>query len=222
MPLIRKRKTNRGQTSKETFQKAVECIAGGKSVRATAKEYNICHVSLNRYYKKCNPDLQNSVPFGYVAHNRIFTEEEEVILARYLKQVSDLYYGLSIEGVRLLAYQCAVHFNKVMPPNWEVKGTSGKDWYYGFMKRNPSLTLRQPEATSLSRAINFNRHNVNLFFDNLEKVLDEHKFQPHNIYNVDETGILTVSLKSSLSIFQNLFSTFFLFPGITTHKSYCN
>jgi len=35
-------------------------------------------------------------------------------------------------------------------------------------------------------------HTVHEFFTNLCKVQSRHSYQPHNIYNVDETGVTTV------------------------------
>ena len=105
-------------------------------------------------------------------------------------------FGLTTNDVRSLAYQLAVRnglpnsFNK-------KKEKAGKDWLQSFMKRNPELTLRQPEATSAARAMSFNPVNVNKFFDLYESIMDKFHFPPHRIFNCDETGVTTVQGKPS-------------------------
>lgn len=70
---------------------------------------------------------------------------------------------------------------------------AGSDWLKGFLQRHPSLTLRAPENTSLARARGFNRESVGKFFDLLERITDEHDYPPSRIWNLDETGVSTVS-----------------------------
>lgn len=45
---------------------------------------------------------------------------------------------------------------------------AGIDWFYNFIRRNPSILVRKPEATSMSRITAFNKSEVSLFFENLE------------------------------------------------------
>ena len=63
--------------------------------------------------------------------------------------------------------------------------------WLGFKSRH-NLSVRSPEPTSLGRASAFNKLTVKEFFDNLAKVLDEYKFTAQQIFNVDETGLITV------------------------------
>lgn len=79
----------------------------------------------------------------------------------------------------------------VCPFNKETK-SAGDDWLTGFIKRNPSIALRKPEATSINRITAFNKEEVTIFFNNLEKVQGKHNFEGHRKFNIDETGISTV------------------------------
>ncbi|KAF2881234.1 hypothetical protein ILUMI_24939 [Ignelater luminosus] len=77
-------------------------------------------------------------------------------------------------------------------PFKEKKKSVGDDWLQGFLKRNPQVCLRKPEATSINRITAFNKKEVTLFFTNLDKVITKYKFKENRIYNTDETGISTV------------------------------
>lgn len=74
---------------------------------------------------------------------------------------------------------------------------AGKDWIACFRKRHPNINLRKPEFTLAARAQAFNKVNVRNFF-NIVTVIQEKHFHPaQRIYNVDETGLLTVQYKNS-------------------------
>ena len=111
---------------------------------------------------------------------------------------SDLYYGMSPKEARVLAYQCAVKFGVKHPGQWDKAQRAGEDWLSGFLARNPQLSIRAPEATSLARATSFNKTNVKAFFDKLSVVMERHTFEPNDIYNVDETGVTTVQKPSKI------------------------
>ena len=55
-----------------------------------------------------------------------------------------------------------------------------------------NLSLRVLEATSAARAIAFNETNASIHFGNLYLVMEKYKFDPGQIYNMDETGCSTV------------------------------
>ena len=96
--------------------------------------------------------------------------------------MSALYYGVTKQDLCKLAYQVAER-NKIAHSFNEDRKMAGTDWFYGFLKRNPDLTMRIPEATSLSRVIGFRRSEVNRFYDNLRQVFAT-GIKPGRIYNV--------------------------------------
>lgn len=122
----------------------------------------------------------------------MFSDEQESELEEYILSASKLYYGLSTKDVRHLAYQYAVKNNIDIPKNWCDSEQASSDWLSGFLKRKSALSIRTPQGTSLGRATSFNRHNVERFFENLGSVYEKYKFQGHDIFNVDETGVTTV------------------------------
>lgn len=137
--------------------------------------------------------LTDEVRFSPHYNNKlVFTPAEESELADYLLLASKHNHGLTTRGTRELAYEYATQNKKEMPASWTSNQIAGVDWMQGFLKRHGHLSIRTPEATSLSRATSFNKTNVQRFFDNLETVIKRHEFQPGSIYNVDETGLTTV------------------------------
>lgn len=95
--------------------------------------------------------------------------------------------------MRQLAYGIAEKMKIKHPFNKETK-MAGKGWLHGFRKRNPQLSLRLPEATSLARAESFNKPQVNKFFTKLEQVIDEHKIDNTMIFNMDESALTTAQV----------------------------
>lgn len=113
----------------------------------------------------------------------------------YLIKANAIYYGLSRREVREFAYQCAKRLKLEYPASWDENKSASKDWYYGYMHRHPQLSLRTPDQISANRSKGFNETNVNRFYDNLSEVLDDGKFQPQQIWNIDETACPSVPTK---------------------------
>lgn len=196
MPRKRVRTTSRGTTSDSTMKTAaLLCLDEHMSERSVATSLNICHVSLNRYIKKfkLHRETGSSLPsVGYRPHSKVFNEIHEKQLVNYIKNSADMYFGLSPKEVRKLAFEYAVKLELKIPKNWTQNKEAGVDWFSEFLKRNSSISIRRPEATSLSRAMNFNKVNVKNFMDKYQSVLLKYKFEGQDIYNLDETGITTV------------------------------
>ena len=114
-------------------------------------------------------------------------------LADYLKDCSLVNHGLSTNETREIAYSFAVTNNIKVPNNWKKRERASEDWCSGFIKRNKTISIRKPEATSQGRAAGFNKPVVMKFYDNLASLMAKHKFEAHDIWNLDETNDPTVN-----------------------------
>lgn len=193
MPRTYKRKTNKGGWTAEQIQAAISAVKGGLSIRAAGREYKIPEATIRKKIKLGdNVDLTKNPHLGKFP---VFTEAQETELAQHVVNLAKMFYGLSPIQFRKLAFAYAEANGIQHSFNKDTK-LAGKDFYYGFLKRHPEISLRKPEGTSLNRIKAFNRHDVQLFFANLDQLYEKYKFTPDNIYNVDETGITTVQRPS--------------------------
>lgn len=76
--------------------------------------------------------------------------------------MDNLFFGSTRKDFLEMVFQYAEK-NKIVHPF--KNGTAGEDWFIGFKKRNSDLTLRRPEPTSIARARDFNRPQLQRFFD---------------------------------------------------------
>jgi len=97
-------------------------------------------------------------------------------------------HGLTAGQTKELAYWFAIGNKVSVSQNWIDNKKASEDWIGAFLKRNPSLSIRRPEATSQSRASGFNKVVVDKFFDNLLEVKSKRNIPESRIWNVDETG----------------------------------
>ncbi|XP_067291829.1 tigger transposable element-derived protein 1-like [Pseudorasbora parva] len=95
-------------------------------------------------------------------------------------------------AIRKLAFELASFYGLSFPAMWAKNGMASESWFSNFMRRHQQLSIRRPQATSLSRATSFNPTNVATFFDKLATVLSRDGFTAKDIWNMDETGLTTV------------------------------
>ena len=103
---------------------------------------------------------------GYHKNRQIFSVQE-AILVDYLLKTASMYFRMTPSDIRSFAYDLAVRYDVQISRNWFVNKKADKDWFIAFMKRHPRISIRQPEVTSLGRAMNFNKPNVDAFFKKL-------------------------------------------------------
>lgn len=174
MPHSYKKKDLRETFPQELIDEAINEVKGGKELRSTARKYGIpkstlLRLSKNSVFKRRDYSTKHS-------SKQIFSKEEEIMLANYFIQASKLHYGLTRKAALKLTYNFPKTNNIKYPPNWDNSESATKDWLRGFYIRNKNISLRKPEATSLSRSTSFNKTNVDQFYQNLKKILEEKKF----------------------------------------------
>ncbi|CAB3253456.1 unnamed protein product [Arctia plantaginis] len=82
---------------------------------------------------------------------QIFTKDQELELAAYVKDIESRFFGLTTKDMRILAFDLADKNN--IKHNFDTgKKMAGRIWLEKIIKRNPELSLRKPEATSAARA----------------------------------------------------------------------
>lgn len=200
----RKLTAKNGGWNHESMVLAVEDVRNKVlSERKAAEQYAVNRSTLHK--KVVEARQSENGEFKSKAYTKssmkVFSESEEMLLKEYCIKASKMGYGLSPKKLRSLAFEFAMKLGKRLPhsrkgcPNpWLEKKEAGKDWLKAFLKRNQDLSIRKPEATSIGRMSAFNRHNVDKFYDNIKALFQRIKFLPHQIWNVDETGVTTVQV----------------------------
>lgn len=123
----------------------------------------------------------------------VFNSEQSMDLKSYLTTIDQMFFGLTKVQCRRLVFDFAEHLGLPHPFNKETK-MAGEDWLASFMKAN-DFAVRKPEATSVARAMGFNKPSVDKFFSILKEVREKHNFCASNIYNADESGLSSVPNK---------------------------
>lgn len=186
MPRNRPRTTVKAAWSEEDLLNAKTAIERGMSKRKAAITHNIPFTTLRDRLKNENMSRPQ------LGRKPIFNQQQERDIAEQVKLLGSLYYGLTIADLRKIVYKYAELNN--IKNNFDTNSkTAGMDWVQGFMRRNPSVSLRKAEATSLNRVSAFNKEEITLFYNLLGNLMEKHKFTPNNIYNADETGVTTVT-----------------------------
>jgi len=66
-------------------------------------------------------------------------------------------------------------------PNPFVDNYPGHDWWYGFLRHHPEISLCSPEQVQLAHASACSQERLNIWYDDYEKFLKK-----NNISNLDQ------------------------------------
>jgi hypothetical protein len=117
----------------------------------------------------------------------VFTKEQESILCQCINMLENQLVALSGIDIRRLAFQVAEKLKIPHRFNKDIE-TAGEDWYRGFLKRNPEVSLKKVDHFSEKNRL-LNKERVYQFFDSLESIINKCDLKANNIYNLDETVI---------------------------------
>jgi len=179
-------KKKRLQWSVDSMSEALKAVKiDGKGLRQAAREYDVPVTTLKRRVDDV-VDLD-----AKPGPQTVLTKEEEKKLCKYCFDMCDMGYGLTVEDVKRIAYQIV---NNSGRPHPFRDGRAGRDWYEGFLRRFPNITLRREEVLSYMRAKNANEKVIEDFFAKLAAVLARLNLlsKPMLLYNADETGFSKV------------------------------
>lgn len=196
MPRVHVKKTDR-KFDPNAIQRAIERVEGGSSVYKAAIAENLDPETFRRHHKKYEESVKLAMEFKAAQNystKKIFSDDLEEKLCEYILRCADLGYGLTRQQCCEIAYKTALHNNVKVPQSWIDKKQAGIEWLFGFFRRHPNLSVRKPEACSLARATAFNRHTVEMFYNNLDNVRQRHPnfSNGSRLFNLDETSAQTV------------------------------
>jgi len=114
------------------------------------------------------------------------------VIAAHALDMQQRFYGLTTTDIRCLAFEVAERKGIAHPFDQKTK-IAGRHWLSGFLARNNALSVREPEATSICRAIGFNKVQVDKFFRIWRALLDEiGEIDGLRMWNMDESGLTVV------------------------------
>ncbi|KAK9729874.1 CENP-B N-terminal DNA-binding domain [Popillia japonica] len=189
----RRKRKKKSTWNSTNMRKAVgKVINNEMSARQAADRYQVPRTTLNDRISAIKRGKEMSTePLMGRFHN-IFSLEHEKILVEHVKDLANRLMPLNRKEFLYLVFQLAEKLKLPHQFNKE-KQSAGKNFYYSFMKRHSDLSLRIPESTSLMRAVEFNRPQVDRFYECLETLIQTFNFTAYKIWNCDETGVIVLS-----------------------------
>ena len=173
----------------DALWEAIRAVQSGEmTIRGAAMQYGVSKSTL------CDHKNDTTRPSRVVQgrFRRTFNDAEENELVEYILEMSKRFYGMTRLAVAQKAYRMAEVNNITHPFRL---GKAGKDWVTGFLRRHSDkLSMRTATPISLVRVTAFTRPAVDRFFDNLEELVMDKKYDASCIFNMDESGITIVSV----------------------------
>ncbi|KAK6194406.1 hypothetical protein SNE40_000044 [Patella caerulea] len=145
--------------------------AGG--LNEVCRRFNISKSTFLRHLRGTNKFSKENIKGS--GGRPVFPPELEAELVKYILQLERVLFGITKKDLLRLAFQLADRNGLSSNFNADTK-SAGRYWFENFLRRNPEISLRTPEATSIARASGFSRPNVEQFFNILQEAVEQKKY----------------------------------------------
>ena len=169
------------------IQKAIQALKNREfsSIRAAARYFEVSHNTLRRRMAGGNSQAQAK------ESNQILSNAEEKTLVRWITRYttagSPLSPALLIELAELVRHR---RVRRVSGSEAIVKTTTpiGHEWIYRFLNRHPTVKGIYARQMENARFDGASYEVVKRWFEAVASQLQEHTYEPQNIWNMDESG----------------------------------
>ena len=168
------------QWSHEDLDKALSLVREENvSIRTAALSYGIPKSTLHDHCSGKVKGSKRGPPTN-------LSDAEELKLAEWAMEMASIGYGRTRVQVSEMVKRLLDEDGR---PNPFVDNYPGRDWWYGFLRRHPDISLRSPEQLQLSRTSACSQERLSVWYNDYESFLKKYSISnPDQIWNADETG----------------------------------
>jgi hypothetical protein len=184
--------------TEEDVTNALNALVNGEyqSIRKAAIAFQIPYSTLQKRRKN-----QKSYSESHVSQ-QLLTPIEETTLENWIYRAAKLGAPITLQLVKILASEIQTKRSSNYDEN-KLSPISDR-WVDRFRTRHPRIKTCFSRTIDVARSTALDFSTIKSYFDNLGKVLREHKYPPSTIYNVDETGFSIGSSKKSVVLLDQL------------------
>lgn len=152
-----------GKWSSDSMNKAMHAVRVlNVSQKSAAEQFQLPRQTLRRHLNGSNKHAVDGKK--HLGRAPILDTQLERELCEHVLLLESMLFGVSKETLQQLAYQLAVRNQIPDAKSFNVdKQCAGRKWFTNFLRRNPEVSVRTPEATSIARAAGFNQKSVDVF-----------------------------------------------------------
>ena len=184
--MTRKRNVESAEREERIQQALKEYRLGHfSSYRAASRAFNVPHNTLADRAKGKQPRNQ--------AHEdqQILHSEEEIELVQWITRLTNCGYPPKPYTVKEMAE--AIRTRRAIGINddsvtYIQYESIGEQWVTRFLRRHPQLASIMPEQIDAARVKESSYEVLRKWFTEVKSIIDEYHIQPHDTYNMDETG----------------------------------